>query len=92
MPLPVILIRRKLTLFLGEAYLQTKKGSLAVAQLNEAIRLDPIEKAELHLRLATLYNAAGMKSKAANEYNVFLGKRPDYAGKSKLEKYIADNH
>ena len=79
-------------LFLGEAYLQTKKGSLAVAQLNEAIRLDPVEKAELHLRLATLYNAAGMKSKAANEYNVFLGKRPDYAGKSKLEKYIADNH
>jgi len=78
--------------FLGESYLQTKKGSLAVAQLNEAIRLEPGEKAELHLRLATLYDAAGMKSKAANEYKVFLGKRPDYAEKSKLEKYIADNH
>ena len=79
-------------LFLGESYLQTKKGSLAVVQLNEAIRLDPVEKAELHLRLASLYDAAGMKSKAANEYKAFLGKRPNYAEKLKLEKYIADHH
>ena len=78
--------------FLGESYLQTKKGSLAVAQLNEAIRLDPVGKAELHLRLASLYDAAGMKAKAANEYKVFLKKRPDYGERSKLEKYIADNH
>ena len=77
--------------YLGETYLQAKKGSLAVPQLNEAIRLAPKEKADLHLRLASLYDAAGMKGKAATEYKMFLEKRPDYAEKKQLEKYIADN-
>ena len=77
--------------FLGEAYLQIKKGSLAVGYLNEAIRLDPQGMAEVHLRLALLYNAAGMKDKAASEYEQFLKKRPNYADKKKLEKYIAEN-
>jgi len=77
--------------YLGESYLQTKKGSQAVIELNEAIRLAPVEKAEIHLRLATLYDAAKMKSKAAAEYKLFLGKRPDYPEKSRLEKYIAEN-
>ncbi|MFZ1701710.1 MAG: tetratricopeptide repeat protein [Pyrinomonadaceae bacterium] len=77
--------------YLGESYLQAKKGSLAVPQLNEAIRLAPKEKAELHLRLAALYDGAGLKSKAAMEYRMFLEKRPDHADKKKLEKYIADN-
>jgi len=76
---------------LGEAYLQVKKGSLAVRYLNEAIRLDPKAKADLHLRLALLYNAAGIKDKAATEYESFLQKRPDYPDRKKLEKYIADN-
>lgn len=75
--------------YLGEAYLQVKKGSRAVGYLNEAIELDPIGKAEVHLRLATLYNAAGMKDKAATEYQAFLKKRPDHPGKKKLEQYIA---
>lgn len=77
--------------YLGESYLQTKKGSLAVVHLNEAIRLSPTEKAEIHLRLAALYDAAKMKDKAAAEYKLFLGKRPDFAEKKQLEKYIADN-
>jgi tetratricopeptide (TPR) repeat protein len=77
--------------FLGEAYLQIKKGSKAVGYLNEAVRLDPLGKAEIHLRLATLYNGAGMKDKAAKEYEQFLAKKPDYPGRKKLEQYIAEN-
>lgn len=76
---------------LGEAYLQVKKGSAAVGYLNEAIRLDPQGKADIHLRLALLYNNAGMKDKAAAEYEAFLKKRPDYKDRKKLEQYISDN-
>ncbi len=75
-------------LFLGEAYLQIKKGSKAVGYLNEAARLG---RPEAHLRLAALYDAVGMKDKAANEYEQFLAKKPDYADKKKLQKYISDN-
>jgi tetratricopeptide (TPR) repeat protein len=77
--------------FLGEAYLQIKKGSLAVGYLNEAIKIDPVGMAQAHLRLATLYNAAGMKDKAAIEYEQFLKKVPDYKDKKKLQEYIAAN-
>ena len=76
---------------LGEAYLQNKKGSLAVTHFNEAIRLAPDEKAEIHLRLAALYDAAGAKSMASAEYKKFLQKRPGYAEKQKLEEYIRAN-
>ena len=77
--------------YLGEAYLQNKQGSKAVAVLNEAIRLAPDEKADIHLRLAALYNAAGAKDRAANEYKSFLAKRPDFKYRSKLEAYIKEN-
>ena len=77
--------------FLGEAYLQTKQGSAAVVYLREALRLDPEGMAEVHLRLALLYNGAGMKAKAALEYEQLLKKKPDYPGRKKLERYIADN-
>jgi tetratricopeptide (TPR) repeat protein len=77
--------------FLGEAYLQLKKGSKAVGYLNEALVLDPIGMAEAHLRLATLYNGAGYKDRAAAEYEAFLKKKPDYAERKKLEEYIAQN-
>jgi tetratricopeptide (TPR) repeat protein len=77
--------------FLGEAYLQNKKGSLGVGYLNEAIKLDPIGMADAHLRLAALYNAVGMKDKAANEYEQFLTKVPDYQDKKKLQEYITAN-
>ena len=77
--------------FLGESYLQVKKGSLAVGYLNEALRLDPKGMAEVHLRLARLYNAAGMKDKAAAEYEAYLKKVPDYKDRQKLEQYILAN-
>jgi tetratricopeptide (TPR) repeat protein len=72
---------------LGEVCLQIKLGSRAVPYLNEAARLG---KADAHLRLATLYNAAGHKSEAAAEYEQFLKKKPDYPDRAKLEKYIAE--
>lgn len=77
--------------YLGESYLQIKKGSKAVGYLNEAIKLDPVGKADAHLRLATLYNAVGMKDKAAIEYEEFLKKKPNYPDRKKLEEYIAAN-
>jgi len=78
-------------LLVGEAYLQIKKGSKAVGYLNEAIRLDPIGKAEAHLRLAALYKGAGLKEKAAAEYEQFLAKRPDYPEKEALQQYVKAN-
>ncbi len=76
---------------LGEAYLQIKKGSKAVGHLNEAIKLDPVGKADAHLRLATLYNAVGMKDKAAIEYEEYLKKKPNYPEAKKLREYIDAN-
>ena len=77
--------------FLGESYLQLKKGSVAVGYLNEALRLDPKGMAEVHLRLALLYHTAGMKDKAAAEYEAFLKQRPDYQDRKQLEEYISTN-
>ena len=77
--------------YLGEAYLQIKKGSKAVGYLNQAIKLDPVGKAEAHLRLATLYNAVGMKDKAVIEYEEFLKKKPDYHDAKRLRDYIEAN-
>lgn len=76
---------------LGESYLQIKKGSQAVGYLNEAIRLDPQGMANLHLRLATLYHGAGLKDRAAAEYEAYLAKVPDHPNKDKMQKYIAEN-
>jgi Flp pilus assembly protein TadD len=73
---------------LGESYLQTKQGSKAVTYLTEAAKLG---KADAHLRLATLYNAVGMKDKAVLEYEEFLKKKPDFADRKKLEQYIEAN-
>lgn len=77
--------------YLGEAYLQNKKGSKAVIYLNKAIEIEPQEKAELHLRLASLYNAANLKDRAVTEYKQFLTKRPNYPERAIIEKYIKDN-
>lgn len=76
---------------LGECYLQAKKGSLAVGYLNKAIELAPIEKAEIHLRLATLYNGAGLKDRAAAEYKMFLEKVKDHPDRKKFEQYVKEN-
>lgn len=76
---------------LGEAYLQLKKGSIAVGYLYESLKLDPIGMAEAHLRLAALYDRAGLKAKAVAEYEQFLKKKPDYPGRKQLEQYIVAN-
>lgn len=76
---------------LGESYLQIKKGSLAVGYLNKAIEIAPVEKAEIHLRLAALYNAVGLKDRASSEYKAFLEKVKDHPDKKKFEQYIKDN-
>jgi tetratricopeptide (TPR) repeat protein len=75
-------------LLLGEAYLQLKKGSRAVPYLEEAARLG---RFDAYLRLGWLYNAAGLKDRAAAEYQEFLKKKPDYADRRKLEEYISAN-
>jgi tetratricopeptide (TPR) repeat protein len=73
---------------LGECYLQIKKGSKAVPYLEEAARLG---RAEARLRLAALYDRAGLKDRAAAEYEQFLAARPDYPDRKKLEQYIKEN-
>jgi len=75
-------------LLLGECYLQLKKGSKAIPYLNDAANNG---RPEAHLRLGWLYNAAGMKDKAAIEYEEYLKKNPDYPEKNKLKEYIATN-
>ncbi len=77
--------------YLGEAYLQLKKGSRAVGYFYQALKLDPIGKAEAHLRLAKLYDAAGLKQMAAAEYAEFLKKKPDYPERKKLVSYISQH-
>ena len=77
-----------LNLLLGEAYLQLKKGSKAVPHLEEAARRG---KPDAHLRLATLYNAVGLKDRAAAEYEQYLSKKPDAPDRKRLEEYIKEN-
>ena len=76
---------------LGKTYLRLKQGSKAVPELNQALRLDPQGKAEAHLLLAALYDAVGLKDRAANEYQQFLAKRRDYNDRKKLERYISEH-
>ncbi len=75
-------------MLIGEAYLQVKKGSKAIPYLNEAAKFG---RPEAHLRLGWLYNAAGMKDKAAIEYEEYLKKNPDYRDRDKLKEYISSN-
>jgi tetratricopeptide (TPR) repeat protein len=75
-------------MLLGECYLQVKKGSKAIPHLDQAAKLG---HPEAHLRLGWLYNAAGMKDKAAVEYEEFLKKKPDYPDRAKLKEYIQAN-
>jgi len=78
-------------LLLGEAYLQTRRGSRALVHFREALRIAPTQSAEAHLRLALLFDAAGRKREAAQEYEQFLEKRPDYRERARLERYIRDH-
>ena len=74
--------------FLGEAYLGDRKGSKALGHLETAIRLDPEKMADAHLRIAALYNAAGLKDRAAAQYREYLRKQPDSPNRRPLEEYI----
>lgn len=76
---------------LGTAYLQAKKGSLGVENLEKALQLDPIGTAEAHLLLATLYDRAGAKDVASDQYRQFLEKVPNHPDRKKFEQYIKDN-
>ena len=73
---------------LGECYLQLKKGSKAIPYLNDAANLG---RPDAHLRLGWLYNAAGLKDRAAIEYEEYLKKDPNYKDRDKLKEYIATN-
>lgn len=77
--------------FLGEAYLQQKKGSKGVGYLYTALKLDPVGMADAHLLLGALYNGAGLKDKAADEYQQYLNKKPEDPDKKTLEQYIFAN-
>ncbi|HVG30355.1 MAG TPA: tetratricopeptide repeat protein, partial [Pyrinomonadaceae bacterium] len=76
---------------LGEAELQTGQYDDAATELREALRLDPKGKAEAHLRLAMLLNAAGKKDKAAAELEQFIAKQPEHPNREKFEEYIRQN-
>ncbi len=76
---------------LGEAYQLSGKSAEAVEQLGEALRLDPEGKADSHLRLAMIHDAAGRKDLAADELEKFLAKRPDYPDRQKFELYVKAN-
>ena len=75
-------------MLLGESYLQIKKGSKAIPYLEEAAKHG---RPDAHLRLGWLYNAAGMKDKAALEYEEYLKKNPEYPDRNKLKEYISAN-
>ncbi len=76
---------------LGEAYLQVRKGSLAIESLNEALRLEPVGQADCHLLIARLYDLVGAKNLASAQYKAFLAKVPNHPERKTFETYIADN-
>ena len=76
---------------LGESYLQLKFGTLAVEQFDKALELDPIGMAECRLRKGKLFELAGAKDLAVNEYRQFLAKVPEHPDRKKIEKYIKEN-
>jgi Tfp pilus assembly protein PilF len=76
---------------LGEAYLLTGKHEEAAKHFAEALRLDPDGKADTHLRLAMIYDAAGRKDLAADELEEFIAKRPASPERQKFELYVKQN-
>lgn len=76
---------------LGEAYLQNRQGTMGLAALDEALRIDPVGMAECHLLKARLYDLAGAKALAAQEYKAFLAKVPDHPDKKAFQNYIKSN-
>jgi len=77
--------------YLGEAHLLNKKGSLAITYMRRAMELSPDAKADLHLRIGWLYDAAGAKNLAAEEYKQLLQKKPNHSLREQLLKYVREN-
>ena len=82
---------RKIMVLMVTALNEAGDIERAVRFYQKAIELAPVQKAEIHLRLATLYNAAGLKDRAVEEYKAFLGKVPGHADAEKFKQYIRDN-
>ena len=59
--------------------------------MRRSIELQPDAKADLHLRIGWLFDAAGAKNLAAEEYKQLLLKKPNHPHKEKLQKYISEN-
>ena len=76
---------------LGEAYLHDRRGSLGLEALDRSLALDPVGMADAHLLKARLFDLAGAKKQAADEYREFLKKVPKYKEKKILEAYINEN-
>ena len=76
---------------LGEAYFRIKRFDEAGTHLKEAIRLDPNGKANAHLGMAAIHDAAGSKDKAAAELEQFLAKRPGHPERSQFEQSVRAN-
>jgi Tfp pilus assembly protein PilF len=76
---------------LGEAYLHDRKGTLGLEALDKALAIDPVGMADAHLLKARLFELAGAKKQAAEEYREFLKKVPKYKEKKILEAYIDEN-
>ncbi len=81
--------RPEVSRLVGEAYLGLKQGSKAVGYLNKAISLDPVGMADVHLRLAQLYSAAGYNDLAVKEYQQYLEKKPDSPHRAEVEKALS---
>jgi tetratricopeptide (TPR) repeat protein len=77
--------------YLGEAFVCLKDSASAITELEKAASLDPQGQAEAHLSLAALYDLAGRKDKAAEEYETFLTLRPESPDNRKLKQYIVKN-
>ena len=77
--------------YLGEAYLHNRQGNLGLEALDKSLELDPVGMADSHLLKARLFDLAGAKKQAAEEYREFLKKVPKYQEKKALEAYINEN-
>lgn len=77
--------------YLAESFLLNRKGGSAELHFLKAIEIAPMQKSEVHLRLASIYIAADQKKKAVEQYRSFLKKQPDFVERARLEDFIKTN-
>ena len=87
----------------GKLRIAQKDYDKAVELLSKAVDLEPNSaeanhmlgeaylQSDIHLRLAALYNGAGMKDRAAMEYKAFLEKKKDHPDAKQFRKYVEEN-